>query len=205
MSEGTGKAPMTTWRTDEELMLRYRDGDAAAFETLYRRYEKPLFSFIHRLVPNAADTEGLFQESFFRVVRARGKYRATAQFKTWLFQIAVNLCRDRTRRMRHRDHLSLNSPLSADGTPGEEIQDRVPDQAPAVDASVAAAELEAVVKKAVMSLPEDERLVVVLREYQGLDYSEIAEITNRPAGTLKSVNHRAHERLRSVLAPYLGE
>jgi len=196
---------MTTWRTDEELMLRYRDGDAAAFETLYRRYEKPLFDFIHRLVPDSTDAESLFQETFFRVVRAKRKYRAMAQFKTWLFQIAVNLCRDRTRRMKHRGHLSLNSPLATRGESRAEIQDLVPDPAPAVDESVEASELEATVKGAVGSLPEDERLIVIMKEYQGLKYSEIAEITNRPIGTLKSINHRAHERLRSALAPYLGE
>ena len=196
---------MTIWRTDEELMLRYRDGDTAAFETLYRRYERPLFDFIYRLVPNSADTESLFQETFFRVVRAKRTYRAMAQFKTWLFQIAVNLCRDRTRRMKHRSHLSLNSPLTAQDGRRAKLQDLVSDPSPAVDKSAEDCELEAVVKGAVASLPEDEHLVVVLREYQGMNYSEIAEITNRPIGTLKSINHRAHERLRSALAPYLGE
>ena len=196
---------MTIWRTDEELMLRYRDGDTAAFETLYRRYEMPLFDFIYRLVPNSTDTESLFQETFFRLVRAKRKYRATAQFKTWLFQIAVNLCRDRTRRMKHRSHLSLSSPLDSRGESRAELQDLVPDPSPAVGKSVEDSELEAVVKGAVAALPEDEHLVVVLREYQGMNYSEIAAITNRPIGTLKSINHRAHERLRSALAPYLGE
>jgi RNA polymerase sigma-70 factor (ECF subfamily) len=196
---------MTTWRTDEELMLRYRDGDTAAFETLYRRYERPLFDFIYRLVPNSADTESLFQETFFRVVRAKKTYRATALFKTWLFQIAVNLCRDRTRRMKHRSHLSLSSPLTAQDGCRAELLDLVPDPSPAVDKSAEDCELEAVVKGAVASLPKDEHLVVVLREYQGMNYSEIAEITNQPIGTLKSINHRAHERLRSALTPYLGE
>ena len=183
---------MTTWWTDEELMLRYRDGDAAAFETLYRRYEKPLFDFIYRLVPNSADTESLFQETFFRLVRAKGKYRATAQFKTWLFQIAVNLCRDRMRRMKHRSHLSLNSPVFSRSDGRTDVQDLFSDPSADVDRSVEAGELEAAVKGAVGALPEDEHLVVVLKEYQGLKYSEIAEITNRPVGTLKSVNHRAH-------------
>jgi RNA polymerase sigma-70 factor (ECF subfamily) len=196
---------MTTWRTDEELMLRYRDGDAAAFETLYHRYEKPLFDFIYRLVPDSTDAESLFQETFFRLVRAKKRYRATAQFKTWLFQIAVNLCRDRTRRMKHRSHLSLSSPLFSRSDGRADIQDLVSDPSAAVDKSVETAELEAAVKGAVGALPEDEHLIVVLKEYQGLNYSEIAEITNRPAGTLRSINHRAHERLRSALAPYLGE
>jgi len=196
---------MVIGQTDEELMLRYRDGDAAAFDTLYRRYEKPLFDFIYRMAPNAADSESLFQETFFRLVRAKDRYRATAQFRTWLFQIAVNLCRDRSRRMRHRSHLSLNSPLFAAGEGRGDVQDLVADPCVPVGASVEAKELEAAVKGAVGSLPEDEHFIVVLKEYQGLKYSEIAEILDRPVGTLKSIHHRACERLRGALAPYLGE
>jgi len=195
---------MTICRSDEELMLRYRDGDKAAFETLYGRYEKPLFDFIYRMVPDSTETESLFQETFLRLVRAKGKYRATAQFKTWLFQIAVNLCRDRSRGMKHRSHLSLNSPLTAQGGGRSELQDLVSDPSPAVDKSVEDGELQSAVKGALSSLPEDEQLVVVLREYQGMKYSEIAEVMDRPIGTLKSINHRAHERLRNALARYLG-
>ncbi len=192
-------------RSDEELMLRYRDGDKTAFETLYGRYEKPLFDFIFRMVPDSTETESLFQETLLRLVRARRKYRATAQFKTWLFQIAVNLCRDRSRRMKHRSHLSLNSPLTAPGGSRSELQDVVSDPTPAVDKSVEDGELQSAVKEALSALPEDEQLVVVLREYQEMKYSDIAEIMDRPAGTLKSINHRAHERLRNALARYLGE
>lgn len=99
-------------RSDEELMLSYRGGDEAAFEMLYRRHEKPLLNFFYRVVMNAVEAENLCQETFFRIVRARKKYEATAKFKTWLFQIALNLCRDRLRRMKHRSHISLNTKIS---------------------------------------------------------------------------------------------
>ncbi|MGB7296702.1 MAG: sigma-70 family RNA polymerase sigma factor [Candidatus Aminicenantales bacterium] len=192
-------------RSDEELMLRYRNGDKTAFETLYGRYEKSLFDFIYRMVPDSTETETLFQETFLRLVRARRRYRPSAQFKTWLFQIAVNLCRDRLRGMKHRSHLSLNSPLAAQGDSRSELQDVLSDPSPAVDKSVEDGELQSAVQGALSSLPEDEQLVVVLREYQGMKYSEIAEVMDRPVGTLKSINHRAHERLRHALARYLGE
>lgn len=196
---------MTIYRSDEELMLRYRDGDKAAFETLYERYEKPLFDFIYRMVMNDPDTENLFQETFHRVVRSRKKYQARAQFKTWLFQIAMNLCRDRMRRMKHRSHLSLNSPLASQNGRSLELQELISDPATDVAKSVETGELESLVKGAVASLPEDEHLVVILKEYQGLKFSEISEILNCPVGTLKSVNHRAQERLRKILAKYLGD
>ncbi len=186
-------------------MLRYRDGETAAFETLYGRYERPLFNFIQRMIQDAAETESLFQETFLRVVRSRKSYRATALFKTWLFQIALNLCRDRTRRMKHRAHLSLNSPLVAQEDCRAERQESVSDPSPGVEQTIENNEIQAVVRGAVSALPDDERSVVVLREYQEMTYPEIAEIMNRPVGTLKSINHRAHERLRAKLAPYLGE
>jgi RNA polymerase sigma-70 factor (ECF subfamily) len=157
------------------------------------------------MVMNSPEAENLFQETFHRVVRSRRKYRATAQFKTWLFQIAMNLCRDRCRRMKHRSFLSLNNPQSSQSDGDLELQDLVSDPAPDVAKSVEAAELGSFVKGAVASLPEDEYLVVILKEYQGLKFSEIAEIMDCPVGTLKSINHRAHERLRKILARYLGD
>ncbi|MFC1713239.1 RNA polymerase sigma factor [Candidatus Poribacteria bacterium] len=193
------------WRSDEELMLSYRDGDEYAFEMLYRRYEKPLLNFIYRVTMDAADAENLCQEAFFRVVRGREKYQATAQFKTWLFQIALNLCRDRLRRMKHRSHLSLNATASSEDDEAVELQELIPDTSPNPGKHMEANEQESVVKQAIASLPEDQRLVVILKEYQGLKLSEIANIMNRPVGTVKSLNHRAHGKLRKMLAKYVGD
>jgi len=196
---------MTTWRSDEELMLRYRDGENSAFEILYHRYEKPLFDFIYRMVMDAADTENLCQETFFRVVRTRKNYRATALFKTWIFQIALNLCRDRMRRMKHRSHLSLNTPVSSQDNGNFELQELMSDPNSDPVNDLVKGELAGLVKGAIASLPEDEHLVVILKEYQGMKFSEIAEIMGCPIGTLKSLNHRAHTRLRKSLAKYIGD
>ena len=113
---------MRMLRSDEDLMLSCRDGDEGAFEVLYRRYERPIFSFIYRMVLSAADAEDLCQETFFKVVRAKKKYRASAKFKTWLFHIALNLCRDRIRRMKFRSHLSLNSSVFSQGSEENQMQ-----------------------------------------------------------------------------------
>ena len=192
-------------RSDEELMLNYRDGDEDAFEMLYRRYERPLLNFIYRMVMDTADAENLCQEAFFRVVRGRKKYQATARFRTWLFRIALNLCRDRLRRMKHRSHLSLNALALSQDDESVELQELIPDPAPDPMKYVESDELEAIVKQAVASLPEDQRLAVILKEYQGLKFSEIADIMNRPIGTVKSLNHRAHGRLKKMLAKYVGD
>jgi len=196
---------MTAWRSDEELMLRYRDGENSALEMLYHRYEKPLFDFIYRTVMEAGDTENLCQETFFRVVRTRKNYKAAAQFKTWLFQIALNLCRDRMRRMKHRSHLSLNAPVPSQDGGNVELQELTADPASDPVNDLETGELAGLVKGAIASLPEDEHLVVVLKEYHGMKFSEIAEIMDCPIGTLKSLNHKAHTRLRKSLARYIGD
>jgi RNA polymerase sigma-70 factor (ECF subfamily) len=192
-------------RSDEELMLSYRGGDEAAFEMLYRRHEKPLLNFFYRVVMNAVEAENLCQETFFRIVRAKKKYEATAKFKTWLFQIALNLCRDRLRRMKHRSHISLNTQASSQNDGDIELQELISDPSSDLEKHMETEELGALVQGAITSLPEDEHLVVVLKEYQGTKLSEIANIMNCPIGTIKSLNHRAHKKLRKILAKYIGD
>jgi len=191
--------------SDEELMLSCRDGDEGAFETLYRRYEKPIFSFIYRIVLSAADAEDLCQETFFKVVRAKKKYRKTAKFKTWLFHIALNVCRDRIRRMKFRSHLSLNSP--AFSRDSEEIQMRQSICDPSSDPTkrAQADEMKTLVLQAFTKLPEQQRTVVILRQYHDLKFSEIAEIMNCPLGTAKSLNHRGREKLMKALSKYVEQ
>lgn len=192
-------------RSDEELMLSYRGGDEAAFEMLYRRHEKHLLNFFYRVVMNAVEAENLCQETFFRIVRAKKKYEATAKFKTWLFQIALNLCRDRLRRMKHRSHISLNTQASSQNDADIELHELISDPSSDLEKHMEKEELGALVQGAITSLPEDEHLVVVLKEYQGTKFSEIANIMNCPIGTIKSLNHRAHKKLRKILAKYIGD
>jgi len=186
-------------------MLSYREGDEPAFDLLYRKYEKPVLDFIYHMVMSVDEAENLCQETFFRVVRARKNYQVRATFKTWLFQIALNLCRDRQRRLKHRSHLSLSAPVRPQNEREAEIQDVLADPSLDLASRVETAELGDLVQRAISALREDEHSVVVLREYQGLDYSEIAEIMDCPVGTLKSLNHRAHEKLKKSLAKYLGD
>ena len=196
---------MKIQRTDEELMLRYKDGDKNAFEILFRKHERSVLDFIYRIVMDVSTAQSLCQETFYRVVMSKKKYKATAQFKTWLFQIAHNLCRDRLRRMKHRSHLSLNSPVMTHNNGNIKLQDLISDPSPGIAENAESGELNTLVKAAIASLPEKEHLVVVLKEYQGMPYSEIAEILNCPIGTIKSHNYRAHQKLNQILAKYIGD
>ena len=185
-------------------MLMYRDGDFGAFETLYRRYEKPLLDFIYRLAMNPSEAENLYQETYYRVIRSKRNYRATARFKTWLFQIALNLCRDSARRMKHRSHISLNSTIAKNDDEGVELQQLISDPSLDVSHQVESDEMASLVKNALASLPEKEHLVFVMKEYQGMKFTEISEILDSPIGTVLSLNHRAQEKLKKMLSKYIG-
>jgi len=191
------------WRSDEELMLSCRDGDEGAFEILYRRYEKPIFSLIYRMVMSATDAEDLCQETFFKVIRAKKKYQASGKFKTWLFRIALNLCHDRLRRMKFRSHLSLSAPMFSQDCQDSQRQKSI--CAPSSDPtkSVETDEMKILVQQAFTTLPQDQRTVVILKEYHALKFSEIAEIMNCPIGTVKSLNHRGHQKLIKTLSKYI--
>lgn len=189
--------------SDEDLMLSYLNGENEAFEILYRRYERPIFSFVYRIVMNAAEAEDLCQETFFRIVRGKKKYQASGKFKTWLFRIAHNLCRDRIRRMKFRTHLSLDAHIFSQDCDKIAIKNSISDPLPDQVKSVEGDEMKKLVQQAFATLPEEQRTVVILKEYHTLKFSEIAEIMDCPIGTVKSHNHRAHEKLKKILAPYI--
>ena len=191
------------WHSDEELMLSCRDGDQDAFEMLYHRYEKPIFSFIYRMVLNVSDAEELCQETFFKIIRAKKKYQASGKFKTWLFSIALNLCHDRLRRMKFRSHLSLNSPMCSKDCEGIQLQKSICDSSPDPVKKLEADEMKILVQRAFTILPEQERTVVILKEYHALKFAEIAEVMNCPIGTVKSLNHRGREKLVKALTKYI--
>jgi len=190
-------------RSDEELMLSCRDGDEGAFEILYRRYEKPIFSFVYRMVLSTADAEDLCQETFLKVIRAKKNYRTTAKFKTWLFQIALNLWRDRTRRMKFRSHSSLNCPVPSQNSQEIGKQQSVCDTSSDPTKHAQVDEMRELVRQAFTKLPEQQRTVVILRQYHALKFSEIAEIMSCPLGTAKSLNHRGREKLMEILSKYM--
>ncbi len=186
-------------------MLAYVKGDEIAFESLYHRYEKPILNFINRMLMNSTEAETYCQETFFRVVRAKNRYEPTAPFKTWIYQIALNLCRDRMRRMKHRSHLSLDGQASFQTDENISLRDTVSDSSANIEKQMEKHEIQSLVKRAFAGLSQDEQFVVTMKEYQGLKLSEIAAIMKCPVGTVKSHSHRAHKKLANILAKYMGE
>ena len=182
-------------------MLRYRDGDARAFEVLLTRHRKQIYNFVLRLVMDKAHAEDLLQETFLRVVRGRETYERQAKFTTWLYTIARNLCVDASRRQKHRRADSLDAPINEEEGSAT-LLDRTADKGVRVDQSVIGHQLGERIQAAVATLAAEQREVFLLREVHDLAFKEIAEIVGCPENTVKSRMRYALEKLREALDEY---
>jgi RNA polymerase sigma-70 factor, ECF subfamily len=188
---------------DEELLRRFHDhGDAACFDELLRRYERPLYNFILRSVREPAPAEELLQDVFLKVLQKSSDFQGNSKFSTWLYTIARNLCIDTGRKMVFRRHRSLDAPLRSDEAEGATLLDRVASPAPGADRDAIGQDLQARIAAAVEELPDEQREVFLMRELQNLAFKEIAEIVGVPENTVKSRMRYALERLQRALAEY---
>ena len=193
----------TGQESDEDLMDRFRDGDARAFEVLLKRYERQIYNFIYRYVRDRELANDLLQETFLRVVKSAQRYSRKAKFTTWLYTIARNQSIDALRRLKHRRHRSLDQPMGSDAD-GQTLMERVPGQSPDGHARADASQVRARVEEAVAQLSDEQREVFVMREFQGLKFREIADVIGVSENTIKSRMRYALEHLRLALADYAG-
>ena len=187
---------------DEELLRRFNDGRAEAFETLLSRYEKPLFNFILRHVAERTRAEEIMQDAFLRVIERSKEFKGESKFSTWLYTIARNLCIDESRKMVFRRHKSLDAQLGGDDGEGPALVERTAGSAPAVDRTAIARELKPQISAAISALPEEQREVFLMREIQNMPFKDIAAIVGVPENTVKSRMRYALERLQEALAEY---
>lgn len=193
-------------RSDEELMLAFRGGDAQAFSVLVSKHQRGVFNFILRSVRNQGRAEELLQEVFLRVVRAKDRYEKTAKFTTWLYSIARNLCVDESRRARFRDHQSLDAKRGGkDGEAGGSMLSRLAAESVPTDEAAEAPTIRRRLASAVDALPDEQREVFLLRQVSGLSFREIGETLDIPENTVKSRMRYALEKLRTQLADLRAE
>lgn len=173
----TMDAGLETVHTDDRMLVeRLRNGDTGAIDEIVERYKRPVYAFIIRMIGNRDTADDLFQETWLRVVRSAGSFRGDAKISTWLFQIALNQCRDHIRKAGKTQMISLEDvePLTCD---------------PGIDPLKM---LEADrVRAMIRELPQKMREVIVLRMYHDLDDREIAAAIGCPVGTVKTRYHRA--------------
>jgi RNA polymerase sigma-70 factor (ECF subfamily) len=193
-------APEWARLTDQEVVLLARSGREAAYRELIRRYERPVFALLFRMVRDRELAEDLSQETFIKALNAIESYRPEFKFSSWIFKIANNAAIDHLRR-RELDTLSL------DGSPHAETPEAM--QATALQIgmrqespldTVEAKELGSEIEVAIGRLRPEYRSCILLRHVEGRAYEEIAEILDLPLGTVKTYIHRARNELRVALA-----
>ena len=187
--------------SDAEVMLKVKAGDDGAFGYLVQKYRRPMISFMYRMAHNSAAAEDLAQEVFLRVYRSRSSYEASAKFTTWLHRIATNLAMNFTRDTRHErpeNQVSLDDPAEEDSAPLD-----VADRRLTAEQDLLRRERLQQIRKRVQSLPERQRLAVVMHKYQQMDYKQIAEVLKLSESATKSLLFRAYETLREQLKEFV--
>ncbi len=190
---------MLPQRADEELVAAFLAGDVAAYEELVRRYSRPIFNFVYRMIGSYADADDVAQDVFVQVYRSLPSARTDLPFKPWLYVIARNKCLDFIKRKRPLLFADVDGPDDE----GSSIAERVPDTEPLPEELAERADLQRILHEAVLDLPERYRQVVAMRYTGDLSFAEIAEALNLPENTVKTHFHRAKARLRSRLLELL--
>jgi RNA polymerase sigma-70 factor (ECF subfamily) len=182
---------MTT--TDEELVARAQGGDIDSFNQLIVRWERPIYALAYRVIGKEEDARDVCQDAFLRAYRALPGFKGQAKFSSWLYRIALNLCRDWIRRQRRAPVVQLPEDaeameLASEKGPVESIEDLV-----------ARRELSAIVEEAMSELSEEQRTAIILKEYHGMTFQEIADMQGCPLSTVKTRLYQGLSLLRRRL------
>lgn len=179
--------------TDEELVARSMEGDADSFNQLVLRWERPIYALAYRVIGRDEDARDVAQETFLRAFRALPGFKGQAKFSSWLYRIALNLCRDWIRRKKRTPIVEMPEgvdivELAAEQGPAESIEDLV-----------ARKEMSRIVAEGMKLLPDEQRTAIVLKEYHGLTFQEIADLQACPLSTVKTRLYQGLSVLRRRL------
>jgi RNA polymerase sigma-70 factor (ECF subfamily) len=194
---------MVTPATDEELVARAQGGDVDSFNQLILRWERPIYALAYRVLGREEDARDVSQEAFLRAFRALPGFKGQAKFSSWLYRIALNLCRDWIRK--HRRAPVQQMPEGVD--PVEMAGETGP--AESIEDLVARKELSAAVGEVMALLPEEQRTAIILKEYHGMTFQEIADLQGCPLSTVKTRLYqgltvlRRHLEQQGRMAPQL--
>ncbi len=184
--------------SDAALVRRARDGEFDAFETLFERHRTLVYRFAYQMVPRRDDAEDIVQEAFVRAYQNLDRYRDEAKFTTWLLRIVTNLCTDQARMSQRRTSLEQQEAQGAldwmtIGTTEDPVQNLEEDRR------------KVALRKALLALPNHHRTVIILRDIEEREYTEIAQILSCTIGGAKLRVLRARRALKDRIAPLLGE
>jgi RNA polymerase sigma-70 factor (ECF subfamily) len=179
--------------TDEELVSRSMGGDPESFNQLIKRWERPIYALAYRTIGREDDARDVVQETFLRAFRGLSGFKGQAKFSSWLYRITLNLCRDWMRRQRRAPVIATPDGVDLVELAGES------EDVEAADAAVARKDLSRLIARAMTALPEEQRAAIVLKEYHGLTFQEIAELLGCPLSTVKTRLYQGLTVLRKEL------
>ena len=188
---------------DLSLVKRSQKGDDAAFSKLVERYQGKVFSIALGMTKNREDAMDITQDAFVKVHRYLDNFQGNSSFYTWLYRIVVNLCIDHIRRVGRRAGTDFDEKTrySSENVEGSDLLPRRLDSNPSK--ALGRKELAERIQEAVNELPEYHRAVIILREIEGLSYTEMAKVMKVSKGTIMSRLHHARQKLKKALEPYL--
>ncbi len=182
--------------SDSELMLRVKKGEISVFNQILEKYQQPIINFVYRFVGSKGDAEEITQEIFLRIYLARGRYRPQAKFSTYIYRVARNLSLNALRRKRPQI-ISLDEPIA--GENGEIKRELADSRQISPAEALKKKEIQLLVKKAIASLPLPQKTAIILNRYNDASYEEIGKIMNLSLSAVKSLIHRAKEKLKEKL------
>ena len=185
--------------SESDLVRRCARGEEAAYRELVERVEKPLVNFVRRYLDDASSAEDVFQETFVRVVRTLGDFKPEASLSTWIFTIARNLCLDRIKMKRRHREVSLDEGQGGRRPGLIDFRDALRATGTTPEQDLDAREEGRRLQEAIGKLSPNKREALVLRQYSGLSYQEIAAIVDAPVGTVKFRVHEAIQDLMKLL------
>lgn len=184
---------------DEDLVLKVQQGDKKSYDLLVLKYQHRIIQLVNRYVKDPSEAQDVAQEAFIKAYRALGSFRGDSAFYTWLYRIAINTAKNylvaRTRRSSDYE-VDIQDAEASENAPqlqGMETPERL----------LISQEIVDTIKTAIEKLPEDMRIAIMLREFEGMSYEEIAETMECPVGTVRSRLFRAREAIDSKLTPLL--
>jgi len=192
MPKGAGPRGVENEQTDNEIIERTLNGDPEAFNLLVRRWERQIYALAFRMLGRDEEAYDISQETFMSAYRNLSKFRGEAKFSSWLYRIALNCCHTRL-RTRGSNDLSLEQQLEDQGfeptTNSEHLNEGLQRD-----------QIAGMVQRALAGLPPEMRQVIIMKEYQGLKFHEIAEVLNIPVSTVKTRVYTGLEQLKQRLS-----
>ncbi|MEK7432157.1 MAG: sigma-70 family RNA polymerase sigma factor [Cyanobacteriota bacterium] len=189
---------------EEELIRRCQRGDKGAFAELVRKYQRFVFSLLFRMLPDKDSVEDLAQEVWVKVYNSIGKVKTYSSFKSWLNRIAITTYYSKKRKESDRNEVSLSEMFSDDDS-GEQREREIEDPSPIPEEILLSEEWKIFVDKTLRAMPEQSRLLIVMKDNQSLSYEEIGDILGITIGTVKSRLSRAREMMIKELSLYFKE